>query len=221
MNEPKQVYAAIASVMGAIGQQGIAKDRKNQTQGYAFRGIDDVYNALNALLAENKLVILPRVISRKQEERETQKGGVLFSVVVHMEFDVVHADGSSHTICTFGEAMDSADKATNKAMSAAYKYACMQMFCIPTEGDNDADAITPPPVKPRQQPAKDASWKQRPVEMLKERLRMCNGIAAVEEQARRFWEAEAKKLIALTDEERVAAQDAIQGRIIDLQGDSK
>jgi hypothetical protein len=38
--------------------------------------------------------------------------------------------------------MDSADKATNKAMSAAYKYACLQTFCIPTEGDNDADATT-------------------------------------------------------------------------------
>ena len=28
-------------------------------------------------------------------------------------------------------------------MSAAYKYAAMQAFCIPTEGDNDADAHTP------------------------------------------------------------------------------
>ena len=42
----------------------------------------------------------------------------------------------------FGEAMDSGDKATNKAMSAAYKYAAFQAFCIPTEGDNDADKTT-------------------------------------------------------------------------------
>jgi predicted outer membrane protein len=51
-------------------------------------------------------------------------------------------DGSSHTIKTYGEAMDSADKATNKAMSAAYKYAAIQSFCIPTEGDHDADKTT-------------------------------------------------------------------------------
>jgi hypothetical protein len=38
--------------------------------------------------------------------------------------------------------MDSGDKATNKAMSAAYKYMAMQLFCIPTEGDNDADSST-------------------------------------------------------------------------------
>ena len=46
--------------------------------------------------------------------------------------------------------MDSADKATNKAMSAAYKYAAIQAFCIPTEGDNDADATTHE-VAPRQE----------------------------------------------------------------------
>jgi hypothetical protein len=38
--------------------------------------------------------------------------------------------------------MDSGDKATNKAMSAAYKYAAFQIFAIPTEGNPDADAET-------------------------------------------------------------------------------
>jgi hypothetical protein len=38
--------------------------------------------------------------------------------------------------------MDSGDKSTNKAMSAAYKYACIQSFCIPTEGDNDTENTT-------------------------------------------------------------------------------
>ncbi len=39
-----------------------------------------------------------------------------------------------------GEAMDSGDKGCNKAESAAYKYACFQAFCIPVEGDVDADS---------------------------------------------------------------------------------
>ena len=87
--------------------------------------------------------MLPRILSREVVERQTQKGGVLFNVTVEAEFDLVCAeDASVHTIRTFGEAMDSADKATNKAMSAAYKYAAMQAFAIPTEGDNDADAHT-------------------------------------------------------------------------------
>jgi hypothetical protein len=122
---------------------GIAKDSKNQMQGYNFRGIDAVYNALSPLLAKHNLCILPRVLERECVERVTSKGGAIFYVTVKVEFDFVCAlDGSKHTIGTFGEAMDSADKATNKAMSAAYKYAAFQAFAIPTEGDNDADAHT-------------------------------------------------------------------------------
>lgn len=140
---PPAVYRAIASVAGAVAKEGVAKDRRNSQQGYNFRGIDDVYNALAPHLSASGLVILPRVLTRTETERQTQRGGVLFYVVVEVEFDFVAAeDGSRHTVKTYGEAMDSADKATNKAMSAAYKYAAMQAFCIPTDGDNDADATT-------------------------------------------------------------------------------
>lgn len=139
-----KVYQAINAVQAALAQTGITKDRKNQQQGYSFRGIDDVFNALSPLLAAHGLCILPRVVSRECIERQTMKGGTLFYVTVGVEFDFVCAeDGSTHMVKTYGEAMDSADKATNKAMSAAYKYAAFQAFAIPTEGDNDADSHTP------------------------------------------------------------------------------
>jgi hypothetical protein len=141
--KPPHVYQAIAGVMGELAKVGIGKNNKNTQQGYKFRGIDDVYNALAPLLARAQLLILPRVLNRTVSERETKSGGVLFYVVLDVEFDLVSGeDGSKHTIRVVGEAMDSGDKATNKAMSAAYKYACMEAFCIPTEGDNDADATT-------------------------------------------------------------------------------
>lgn len=137
------VYNLIAKVSADLCQQGIAKDRRNTQQGYGFRGIDDVYNALAPIISKHGLVILPRVISREVSERMGKSGSSLFYVVVEVEFDFVSShDGTKHTVKTFGEAMDSGDKATNKAMSAAYKYAAFQAFCIPTEGDNDADAIT-------------------------------------------------------------------------------
>lgn len=138
-----KVYAAINAVQADLARDGITKDRRNQQQGYNFRGIDDVYNALAPLLAKHGLCVLPRILTRDCVERTTQKGGVLFYVTVEAEFDFVSSeDGSTHTVRTFGEAMDSGDKATNKAMSAAYKYAAFQAFAIPTEGDNDADAFT-------------------------------------------------------------------------------
>jgi hypothetical protein len=138
-----KVYQAINKVQAALAVEGISKARNNQAQGYKFRGIDDVYNALSPLLAKHGLCVLPRCTSREVVERVNAKGTALFYVTVCAEFDFVAAeDGSKHTVITYGEAMDSGDKATNKAMSAAYKYACMQAFSIPTEGDNDADAQT-------------------------------------------------------------------------------
>lgn len=137
------VYQLIAAVSADIARQGIAKDRNNAQQGYKFRGIDDVYNALSPIMSAHGLVILPRIMGREVSERVNQKGNALFYVTVEAEFDFVSShDGSKHTVKTYGEAMDSGDKATNKAMSAAYKYAAFQTFCIPTEGDNEADAQT-------------------------------------------------------------------------------
>jgi glutamine synthetase len=139
-----KVYQAINSVQAELCKIGIAKDsRNNQGQGYNFRGIDAVYNVLSSIMAQNGLVIVPRMLARTCEERVSKSGGALFYVTVEAEFDLISAeDGSKHTARTFGEAMDSGDKATNKAMSAAYKYMAFQTFAIPTSGDNDADSST-------------------------------------------------------------------------------
>lgn len=138
-----KVYKAISGVSNEL-LSGIAKGSKNQQQGFMFRGIDAVYNALAPALVKHELLILPRMISRESTERTTKNGGVLFYVTVEAEFDFISTeDGSKHTVKTYGEAMDSGDKATNKAMSIAYKYAAFQAFCIPTEETSiDADATT-------------------------------------------------------------------------------
>lgn len=151
-----KVYAAIALVQGELAKTGISKDGVNSSQNYKFRGIDQVYGALSPLLAKHGLCILPRIIEREMHERVTikeyngqKKESVLFYVTVTAEFDFVSTeDGSVHTVRTYGEAMDSGDKATNKAMSAAYKYAAFMAFAIPTEGDNDADGQTHEVVNP-------------------------------------------------------------------------
>lgn len=153
------VYDAIVAVAGALAHTGLSKSRQNKDQNYQFRGIDDVFNALAPLLVKHRLVILPRVLGRTMVERATRNGGVLFCVTVEMAFDFVSAvDGSTHTVQMYGEAMDIADKATNKAMSAAYKYAALQTFCIPTEaGECDADAVTPPPLAAPRGPIVDVA----------------------------------------------------------------
>lgn len=145
-----RVYAAIAAVQGELAKVGISKDGVNEQQKYKFRGIDQVYSTMAPMLARHGLCILPRMVERETHERVsvkewqgTKKETVLIYVTVRAEFDFVSVeDGSKHTICTYGEAMDSGDKATNKAMSAAYKYAAFMAFAIPVEGDPDADLET-------------------------------------------------------------------------------
>lgn len=152
--ETLKVYQAISNVANEIiTNGGIAKEKPAKEKGktvvygtpdYAFRGIDQVYNALGPALVKNKLIILPRMVDRQVTERTTSKGYALLYVVVSGEFDFISTeDGSKVTIRTYGEAMDSGDKATNKAMSVAYKYAAFQAFCIPTEETTqDADKET-------------------------------------------------------------------------------
>lgn len=143
MSDAPKIYAAIAAVQGELSQSGISKDSENTFDRYKFRGIDAVYNALSPLLAKHGLCVLPRIIERDCQERVSKKGDPMSYVTVTAEFDfVASADGSKHTVRTYGEAMDRGDKATNKAMSAAYKYAAFMAFAIPTEGDNDADATS-------------------------------------------------------------------------------
>lgn len=150
-----EVYKAISAVAKELAEKGITKEKpKGGGVNYAFRGIDAVYNALSPALVKHGLLILTRCTERSSYERTSKSGGVLIYVTVKAEFDFVSVeDGSTHTIVTFGEAMDSGDKATNKAMSIAYKYAAFQAFCIPTEEtaiDADAEVHDVAPRSPEQ-----------------------------------------------------------------------
>lgn len=136
-----EVYNAISKVQGELAKYGISKDQTNKMQGFKYRGIDDVYNSLAPILSENKLCILPRMVSKECVERQSIKGGALQYTTITVEFDIVSAvDGSKHTVSSYGEAMDSGDKSIGKAMSYAYKAMAFMTFSIPTEGDNDPDA---------------------------------------------------------------------------------
>lgn len=133
MTEVKEpmIYKAISTVMEDIGIVG--KDSTNKQQGYKFRGIDAVMNALNPALVKNKVFVVPEVLEQRREERSSRGGGVLIYSICKIKYTFFTVDGSSVCAIVIGEGMDSGDKATNKAMSIAFKYACFQVFCIPTE----------------------------------------------------------------------------------------
>ena len=132
------IYESIAAVMGEIG--AIGKNSKNTTQGFMFRGIDAVMNAINPALIKYKLFIVPEVLEQTREERKNSKGSTLIYSICKVKYTFYAEDGSNITATVIGEGMDTGDKATNKAMSIAFKYACFQVFCIPTEEMKDPDA---------------------------------------------------------------------------------
>jgi len=149
------IYMAINAIMQEI--EAIGKNKKNQQQGYSFRGIDDMYNALQPLFKKNAVFITSNVLESKREERQTAKGGVLIYTIAKCQFKFFTTDGSYIESVLEGEAMDSGDKSTNKAMSTALKYALMQMFLIPTEEkldtEYDTHEVTPKSPKAEPQPS--------------------------------------------------------------------
>lgn len=133
-----KIFGAIGAIMGEIG--AIGKEKKNQTQGFMYRGVDDVMNALQPLLSKHHVFIVPEVLEQRREERTNSKGNALIYSICTVKYTFYADDGSSISSVVIGEGMDSGDKATNKAMSIAFKYACFQVFCIPTEEMKDPDA---------------------------------------------------------------------------------
>lgn len=148
--KPGAIYALIAKVMDEVG--AIGKNRANEAQRYRFRGIDDVYNALHPAMVKHGVVCEPYVEDHKSETYKTAKGSEMYRVIVTMRVRFMAPDGSAIEARAVGEGSDSGDKATNKAMAAAMKYACLMTFVIPTEEQKDSEYDNPEPRAPRQAP---------------------------------------------------------------------
>ena len=145
------IYKKMSEVMRDIGSVG--KDQKNQAQGFKFRGIDQFVNSLYPALTKHGVFMAPRCVSEAHELKEVTRGsgkqGVDKHVTILMEYDFFAEDGSKVTVGPIpAEGLDSGDKATNKALSAALKYALIQTFSIPTEDMAEADLDSPEIVKP-------------------------------------------------------------------------
>lgn len=160
MAAPK-VYTAISKVAAELSTRGIGKQRINADDGYSFRGIDDIYNFLSPLLVRHKLCLLPEVLEHSSVRQHAAGGETLNAVNVKAAFHFVSAiDGSRHTVHMVGEALDSSDKATAKAMAAAFKCAAIQAFCIPISGSPDPDFRSPKPLFEPAQSEPVQGWEQ-------------------------------------------------------------
>lgn len=160
------IYKKMSDVMKDV--KAVTKAQTNTAQGFKFRGIDQFVNALYPALTKNGVFMTPRSTSYTQELREVTRGngkpGVDKHVAITMEYDFYAEDGSKVTVGPIpAEGLDSGDKATNKALSAALKYALIQTFSVPTEDMAEADLDSPEigASSPKQSgPEKDVSVKK-------------------------------------------------------------
>ena len=137
MEDGKQVFKAISLVMKDLG--AIGKVQRNGQQGWTFRGIDDVYNAVNPLMAKYGIFTVPEVLETVKEERVTSRGSKLYFATLKVKYTIYASDGSYIESIVYGEAMDSADKSVSKAMSIAHKYLYFQLFSIPVVENKEVD----------------------------------------------------------------------------------
>lgn len=137
------IYKKIIEVMADVN--AISKERVNKDQHFVFRGIDDVMNELHSSLAKCGVFVLPKVLEETRQEGKSKSGGTMFYTRLKINFGFYAEDGSHVDAVVIGEAMDTADKASNKALSIGLKYAMLQVFCIPTEDEKDPDAESPQP----------------------------------------------------------------------------
>ena len=142
-----EIFAAMSAVMNDVSS--VSKDERNAGQGFNFRGIDAVVNAVGPSLRKHGVIVVPRVQSCDYSTIEIgEKRKATAHVRVLVEYIFIAQDGSTISCTTAGEAMDAGDKATAKAMSVAFRIALLQALALPTsEPDPDASSYERSPAK--------------------------------------------------------------------------
>lgn len=134
------VTQALNAVMTDVG--AVAKLDRNEQQSFSFRGIDATVNAVSPALRTHGVVVVPEVVEHTVGTVEVgQNRRPMTHVMVKVRYAFYGPDGDSIAAVTLGEAFDSGDKATPKAMSVAFRTALLQSLALPTdEPDPDSQA---------------------------------------------------------------------------------
>lgn len=153
MSEGKPaVHEALSAVMEDV--RAVGKHDRNSSQGFNFRGIDAVMNAVGPALRKHGVVVLPTVLDHSYDTVMSRNGSPMGHVLVKVQYAFIGPAGDRLDCTVMGEGMDTGDKATTKAMSVAFRTALLQALTLPTdETDPDADTYERAEVKAKPQKA--------------------------------------------------------------------
>jgi len=132
-----EVLKAINTIRKSIlSMGGIQKTRENETMHYMYASFEDFNNAISPLLAEHDLLFFGSIESSSVSEYLTKKKDIMFKAVVHVRYTWFSVkDGSFFESIVVGEANDSTDKASQKALTIALKSLFRQTFSIEASDD--------------------------------------------------------------------------------------
>ena len=142
-NQGNGTLEAINKVQTAICDAGgISKDNQapREAGGFAFRGVDDLYNYLGPQVASFGLVLKSFKVTKHTVNFVASKKGqkLHWVVVIKWTFGCTHDDSTAKYV-TVGEAMDAGDKGLNKAITSAFKNLIFPLFIIPVETKQDSE----------------------------------------------------------------------------------
>lgn len=141
---PTNVIAALARVAEEL--PGIGKDQ-DSSQGYKYRGIEQITAHAQTLLGKYGVVFVPRVVGR--EVKEFPLGGKPWTEDAATIVYRIYGPGGVEDMIEVGPLIalgrDNSDKGMNKCMTQAFKYALLQVLCVgDSKDDTDADVARTP-----------------------------------------------------------------------------
>lgn len=146
MSDTQAIHQAMIDVMRDVTHLG--KDQRNPSQGFKFRGIDDLLNVLGPAMRKHGVFVLPNVQEVDSERIQTKAGGAAYRTIVKVAYTFIAADGSSVPAVGRGESIDTGDKSLSKAMTMAFKTMLFQLLALPTDELTDPDAEVHQVVQP-------------------------------------------------------------------------
>ncbi len=148
MAEQKSLAVKMAAIMGDVPT--MIKNGQNIQQKYQYVTAEDVKAAIRPLLKKHKVAIFSQMVDVQRESNINKNGSTVVTVLAKMRFTVVCGETGETMECSwYGEANDFADKAVNKAATAAEKYWLINTFLLSTtEPESDEETIESAPPAP-------------------------------------------------------------------------
>lgn len=145
------VYTSIANAAAEVGAVGKHGKMQAGPAKYNYRTLDDLIDTVHPILAKHKITFTPNTINIIDTmEKTTRSGSVQYHIRALVTYRIYGADGDWIEATILAEGTDTGDKAANKMMSAAYKYALGQVLSIPFTME-DQDATLSEPIAPEKQ----------------------------------------------------------------------